>query len=325
MLNDAESVALAAHAFVYLETLDLDTLEMADLLTGKALALLTLAEQMGRAPDAADEALLASSLGYRVDATKLASSLAADDPVRLLADGRKQDLVRLAGQSEASREAAYLAMLALANSGDEAAWRALVSRRFGAEASSLAVLRTAALLDSFEANTSLGTAAMFGALESVTQSAEARPPVEAPSEAPPRDAVDAMFRAVVERIRQNLKPNPAGLVRSFETELGKRCAAAPGPLWDADSCRSWYRSYFYSGLYALGRRYLDELASPEGVRQLAEYLQGSPEGPGAQFARWYSDMSSLASGGAVTKEHYDDLSNLTWLGKPVIERTSRTL
>jgi len=318
-LPDGGSASAAAHAYVGLAVEGLDVLEMADLVRGRLLAFLALAEAQGLAPDPSDEALTAFSLGYSADAAKIAAALPPDDPVRLYVERRTDDLARVARDPAASRRIRYLALLSLASRGKTGPWQDLQEYAFAEEAQSPAVLRAAAALHSFEVNASLGSAVLYATLGALEGPGPAAPPQ--PAEEPPRDLTDAFFREIVEELRQSLHASPAQLTRRFEGDLVKACPAARGVLWDADTCRSWYRGFYYSGLYAAGRRYLDELGDPGATREFAAYLQGSPPGPGEQFARWYSDMSSVASGRPVGDAQFDDLINVTWFGSPVLERT----
>jgi hypothetical protein len=318
-LPDADSASAAAHAYVALVVEGLDTLEMADLVRGRLLAFLTLAEAQGRSPDPADEALSAFTLGYTGDAVKIAGQLAAGDPVRLYVERRTDELARLAKDRGASRRTHYLALLSLASQAKTKPWAELQEYLFADEAQSLAILRTAAAVRSFEVDASLGSALLYATIEAMERPNVASAPqaVEAPS----RDLTEALFREIADNIRQRIHASPAQLTRRFESDLEHSCPSTRSGLWDSDTCRSWYRGFFYSGLYAVGRRYLDELASVPATREFASFLQGSPPGPGEQFSRWYSDMSSVASGRPVGDAQFDDLVNVTWFGRPVLERT----
>ena len=112
---DGEMAALGARAFTLLTVQSLDTLEMADLLRARALALLALAEAEGRPPDAGMEALLAFSLGYAADAARAAGGLPADDPVRLYVTDQTAALVAAAEREGAAPLTRY--------------WRCCLSRR----------------------------------------------------------------------------------------------------------------------------------------------------------------------------------------------------
>jgi len=318
-LPDGDAASAAAHAYVGLAVEGLDMLEMADLIRGRLLAFLALAEAQGRTPDPSDEALTAFTLGYAADAAKLAGPLVPDDPVRLYVERQTDELARVARNPGTSRRVRYLALLSLASRGKATSWSDFQEYLFADEPQSLAVLRAAAALQSFEVNASLGSAILYETLEAVQGPVPATAP--RPTAEPPRNITDAVFREIAEELRERLHASPAQLTGRFEKDLGRACPAARAGLFDADTCRSWYRGFFYSGLYASGRRYLDELGSVPATREFAAYLQGSPPGPGEQFARWYSDMSSVASGRPVGEAQFDDLVTVTWFGSPVLERT----
>ena len=316
---------LGARAFTLLTVQSLDTLEMADLLRARALALLALAEAEGRPPDAGMEALLAFSLGYAADAARAAGGLPADDPVRLYVTEQTAALVAAAEREGAAPLTRYLALLSLAAKGDRRTWGAFEEKQFSAQGFSLPVLRAAAALHSFEMNASVGTATLYATLDAFPGSRPATPIPKEVSPDGPREWSDALIGQFVETVRHRLKLDQAALVRNFESGVGRACGTPTGALWDSDICRAWYRGFFYSGLYALGHSYLDELSDPGSTQQFAAYLQGSPPGPGAQFARWYADMSSVLSGQPPGQAQFDDLATLTWFGQPVVERTATTV
>ncbi|HWZ86919.1 MAG TPA: hypothetical protein VN032_12000, partial [Thermoanaerobaculia bacterium] len=322
-LPDPELAALAGRAFTQLSVMSLDTLELADLLRARALALLTLAGALGRVPDTADEALLASSLGYGPDAILIARSLPVDAPARLFVEGRRAALVATAERSGADRQTRYLALLSLASRRDTAAWSRFQEAQFGHEGFSLPVLRAAADVHSFEMDSGLGGATIYAAVEDLS----GLPSVPA-AEAEPAQPF-GLAKEVVDRfiglVRERQRIQSAGLVRQFESSLAKASAGVPGPLWDSHAIRAWHRGFFYSGMHILGRRYLDQLGTVDGTRDFAAYLQGSPEGPASQFAQWYGDLASVLSGGQVSDRHFDDLVTLTALGSASVHRMSNEL
>ena len=69
--RDPDLLTLAGHDLVLLNLQTLDRLDMADLLSGRALAALSLAEAFGSAEPVEDKALLAAVMGYGTDARRL--------------------------------------------------------------------------------------------------------------------------------------------------------------------------------------------------------------------------------------------------------------
>lgn len=314
-----------ARSYVLLSVQSLDTLEMADLLRARALALMAIAEAEGSAPEPRDEALLAGALGYAGAAKRRGENLPIDDPIRLYVTDQTAALRAAAEKPEASPLARYLALLSTAARGDAPGWNSLAKRILGGQSFSLPVLGAAIRLHSFEMNASLGTAVLYASLASV-RGVQTRNERDEASPDATSDLTETIIRAFIEHVRQQLHMDQAAVVRDFETALQTRCAAAPESApWDSETCRAWHRGFFYAGLYALGHRYLDELGTVDATKDFAAYLQGSPEGPGVQFARWYADMSSVLSGEPVGARQFEDLSKLTWFGRPVIERTARVL
>ena len=323
-LPNSELASLAAEAAVALSVQSLDTLEIADLLRARALALLALAEAAGAGPAAADEALLAASLGYWPDAARVAASLPPDDPIRIYSEARTPALVEAANREGSSRRTRYLALASLGNGRKPAAWAPFQEAQFPGEGFSLPVLKTAAALDNFEIDASLGRATIYAAFDQLGgPPKERRPALQIDEEA--AGPVAEIVASFVREIQARQKVQPAGLVREFESRLAPASAAAKGPLWDAHAVRAWHRGAFYSGLHRLGSRYLDDLASAEATREFVSYLQGSPEGTASQFARWYGDLSVSLLGGKTTDQHFDDLLALSALGAPAVRRLAEPL
>ena len=322
---DPELAALAGRAFVVLCLQGLDTLDMADLLRARALALLALAGALGAAADPSNEAILASCAGYGPDGIRIARALPEDDPVRLYVEGRTSALVEAARKNDANRRTRYLALLSLGSRRDEVAWSKFLDASFGDEGFSLPVLRAASNLGSFGVNSGLGTATIYAALMDL-EGPPKSPTVTLDPELAERFA---FAQEVVEKfvgvVRRSQKLESAGLVRQFEASLAKASSQARGPLWDAHAARAWHRGAFYSGLQLVGWYYLDQQGTVEGTREFAQYLQGSPEGPASQFAQWYGDVSAMLLGGRVTDRHFDDLITLTDLGSLSVRRLAPEL
>ena len=314
-LPNPELISLAAQAAVALSVQSLDTLEIADLVPARAMAVLALASALDK-PRPGDEALMAATLGYWPDAARLARALPEDGAVRLYAESRTTELVGLASRNAADAQTRYLALLSLGRKRDRIAWEKFQDERFRGQDFSLPVLKTAAELNSFEVDASLGNAVLYAAMAELTG-----PPKAPASSEPPRGDVSpvALFVAMMQ---DQLKARPQGLAREFESRLAPLSAASHGPLWDADATRAWHRGAFYSGLHRLGRRYLDQLAAPEATREFSQYLEGSPEGVASQFGAWYRGLSAELSGSPEYDRQFDELLTLTALGSPAVYRVA---
>ena len=223
---DGDSAALEARAFVLLSVQSLDTLEMADLLRARALALLALAEARGRQPDAADEALLAFSLDYAADAARIASVLPDEDPVRLYVTGKTPELVRAAELPGAGPIVRFLALMSLGSAGDRAAWEAFEQKQFASAGFSLPVLRAAARLRNFEMNASLGNATLYATLAALPGARAVADSASSRSNAP--EWSEKLVRQFVAAVSSELHLERAALLRNFESALARECRAPRG-------------------------------------------------------------------------------------------------
>jgi hypothetical protein len=332
---DRELVALAGHAFVQLSVQSEDRLEMADGLRGRALAFLTLSESLGAPEPIADKALLLDVMGYRPDAVRRAKALPVDDPVGLYIRDSVQRLRDFAVSSASDPRGRYLALLALASPRNGEAslrwtsarqreeWSRFLETGFAEKELTLPVLRTGLKLDSFEMNPSLAQAVLHAAfLEAADRSGKQKKaePTPSPTRAP-AGLDEQLLQSFVALVRRDRRAPEVSFLRTFESDLQSASSKCPGPFWDADSLRDYLRGYFYSGLDVLGSHFLNALSSVEGTQQFAAYLKDAPEGPAAQFSRWYGDLASIKSGEPPSERQVEDLSVLPELGAPALFQT----
>ncbi len=285
---------LASGAWVTLLVQLPDSFEMGDLIAGRALGLLALAEATSKTRFPERAALLASLLGYGGEAQALAASLPPLSPAGLFIYENDTTLENLAKKEASSPSTRYLYLLQHARvEGGASAVDDWLRMRGPADRSGIAtfalLLRTgdAAFDSAFELNSALVRAALAGV-----------------GAATPR-----------------LTP---GLVASFERSLAA-LPAPKGPLFDDAAAKAQHRAAFYSGLHGLASFTLDSLSSGPASVDLAALLAGSPAGPGAQFQRWFSHLADVKSGRTPVAGLRDDPGSLPDLGQVAVRRTARQL
>lgn len=267
----------AARGFAWLGVQTLDDLDLADPLLGKAWALLSLAQHVEPKGLAAEEALLAESLGYETGALAAAEKLPANDPVRLYVE---HETARLEGVAKAARgrRAEYLYALRLAETRKSADWYSWFSASSLGREESLATLKAALLLEDF---------------------------------GPDFEQFDAT-RALV--VSQLLPAGDAGraipaerqLLR-LETELSRRAAESAGTLLDRESFEALHRAALYSAIHGTARYYLDRLSSDEAAGQYVRSIVDPPPGIAAELVRWMTDRLALRADTRKVKAIVDDL------------------
>jgi hypothetical protein len=115
------------------------------------------------------------------------------------------------------------------------------------------------------------------------------------------------------------KPGP-GLLASFERTLAAR-GREKGRFIDDAVAAAQTRAVFYSGLFGVGRFYLDSLSSGPAAQQFIDYLKGAEPGPGADFQRWYRNLAAEKNGAIQADGLVEDLTNLPFLGQAAVRRT----
>ncbi len=325
-VRDPRLLDLASRGYVGLCLQQLDRLGIGDLLVGRALALRALSDSHASHENLREHAALAALMGYETDAMEIARKLPAADPVRLFVLGESRTLLDIVQGNTADRFGQYLGLLAAAGEGKKAwagwgkadIWSNWFERYFFDKKLSLPVLRTAVEVDAFEMNVPVSNAILHEVMLELVPSPVAQSP-ENPQRVP-ADMTEELLQAFIESVRISFAIKPEGLVGRFETALVSRGPRLDGVFWDSESFRAYFRGYFYSGLHTLGRHYADSLASGPASTEFAKYLEGSPPGPGAQFARWYADLVSIRYGNPPeAKRLVEDFSALDDLGPGVLK------
>ncbi|MFI5119097.1 MAG: hypothetical protein ACHQM4_01710 [Thermoanaerobaculia bacterium] len=284
----AELLDLASLAFVTLELRTVDSLEMGDVVGGRAFAVLALAEAASKTRFSAREALLAYAFRYAGEARRFAQDLPQADQIRPFLLRTDDELEAIAELPAASPTVRYLYALRLAPKANVADVFDWLKSHGAPDADDPAVI-TAALWarDVFNRELELNSTLMMAGW------AEAGGKKE--------------------------QPGP-GLLASFEHTLAAR-GPGKGRFFDDAVAVAQTRAVFYSGLFGVGRFYLDSLSSGPAAQQFIDYLKGAEPGPGADFRRWYGNLAAEKNGSIQTDRLVDDLTNLPFLGQAAIQRT----
>ncbi|MBI1906472.1 MAG: hypothetical protein HYS20_09605 [Rhodocyclales bacterium] len=313
----------AARALTLLSVHKLDLIEVADAVDTRAIAMLTLATRLGGHDMRHEEALLAELLGHRTHALALAQQLPPDDAVRLYVLKDDAGLERVARARAASAEARHLHLLRLSDKGDREGWK----RWYFAAVPGLPglhQLKTAVGLRAFELN-----AGFAPLLPHITLMA-----VAAQKEGPGWGVdlvgmlgLDAQrdMRKAAAALRSLLQLDKQTMYARLENDLAELGRDMDGAFMDAATLGAFYRGYFYSALYVSGKHYLNSASAAEAAEKFRASL-GQPEGGvAADLARWYANLAASMDGRADMAALQRDLTELTHLGGPPLQRTFREL
>jgi tetratricopeptide (TPR) repeat protein len=283
-----ELLDLASLAFVTLELGTVDSLEMGDVVGGRTFALLALAEAAGKTRLPAREALLAYALGYTGEARRFAKDLPQAEQIRPFFLESGDELKTFAEDAAASPVVRYLYALKhapKANVADVFDWlKAHGAPRGDDPAVISAALRAKDVFDhELQLNATL------------------------------------MMAGWAEAGGKEEQPGP-GLLASFERTLAAR-GSRKGRFLDDAVAVAQTRAVFYSGLFGIGSFYLDSLSSGPAAQQFIDYLTGAEPGPGADFQRWYHNLTAEKNGAIQADKLVEDLTNLPFLGQAAVRRT----
>lgn len=260
---DAEAAeALAWLAFASAR----DVTRRSDLITGRALAALALAEASGESC-AGTEVLLARLCGYASEARAIASALPATAPRRAWAAGDTTSLSRLADAATASVEARLLRLHGLAEHDRFAAWRESFKRDFprGAPGRRLAVA-TGLGLHRFESATRTAWANVF------------------------ETALETQRWTHVDTADVRRAFEGDDIARSFERLLARTSVRGGGPLLRDDVLQAHERAQGFTALTVYAEHLRRTLGVERGSRAFARRLGEPGDGAAGEYAQWYAHL-----------------------------------
>jgi tetratricopeptide (TPR) repeat protein len=319
-------LAAAAKALVYLSLQQIDTLESADRVPAKALALLALTRSLTALPCVEEEALLAGLMGYTQHARTAIRSLPDDNAVRLYVLRDDAALARVAEQPVAEPLAQYLYLLRLSRnafgSGNPAPFVSWVHDYLPDQTSNLSVLKAAVDMDMFSISRHVPLYLPYVSLLSVAVETSATSDIAAIS----KQLQDGTYsekslQESLATIVRVLNIKPAALVGHFEDAMAVLDSKYPGPLVDPATVKGFYVGAFYSGFYLYGIHCLDDWSSADAATAFAETLGNPTAGMAADFVHWYGNLAQSKSGRGDPEALLKDLAGISTFGAPVLTRT----
>jgi hypothetical protein len=313
-----EKLDLAGRETITLCLQSLDRMGVADQLYAKTLALLSLREAAQGRRFIDEEALLASLMGYRTDAERLAEPLPDPSWARLWTGRDTKRFQAEAELSGSSQRLRYLFLLRLAERAQIGEWATWLSKYCPDLRGGIPLARAALELNDFgpdRESAQLMLDVLFVQMTDESRAAALWSALLYSVEQQPatRDLILILRRF----IPANPGPPPS-VLSQFESALAARVRGAS--LMDSDTERAYYRCLFYSALYTLGIYELDRRGSAPDALVFAESLKNGPPGPAADFARWYGDLARTMNDTRAISGLIEDLDGLDSLGQAAIER-----
>ncbi len=272
------SVALAALSFALL-----DEMEVGDVLPGRALATLALAEKRGAALPRAT-ALLAYTMGYEGEARELASALADGDPTRSFLQKQDAALTRSAQLPGSSGWTRYLLARRLLDLGEHADWR--LGNEGLPELAGSAAIEAHSLTDV----TDLQAQGIVDALGRVRDSLDAEIRRERLDPALQEGAVEGMSLRAAGLLRSlwgATRSEP--LLAQFDRIASRAAATGRGPLYEPSLVQAYFRASLFTGFLHIERWWRSEQDTQQ-LKGFGKMLQSTGSTESVDVGRWHKEM-----------------------------------
>ncbi len=307
-------LAPAARALVGLVMQGVDRAESGDVLSAHALAYVSLARSLSgdRVSDA--DALLASLMGYREASGKLASSLASNDPVKLLVAENLAGLARVATDSASSRLAKLAYLRAVSNAGRHKDWKNAVAALHVDLRRDAELASTGLLLDDFSLSAGLPYVIERALVERLDPAASglattggARVRLASyPALAPEEDG----------------RLSPATTLPRLDARVRGLAPALRGPALDTSVFASFHRTLLHSAYLSYGLFHLEIRSDFPAAVDFARRFEGlDSTTTDGQLGAWYARLANAYATGADRMTLIDDLARYRALSGAVLERT----
>jgi len=297
---DASLARQTAQALALLAFLDLDVVEAVDAIPARALAALTVSENLATSPAVRERCVLAKAMHYDADAFQLAAQLPDTDPLRLYLGREDEKLAAAARRETSPPEVRYLYARRLDERHDMRGWLDWIGAQpQGTPSLRLSLLRTGLEFAEFETQVPLSLLLIAATLEDLK---------------PFSPAAGAMTPTRDEDGLQNPLARIESALAGLEVKPGR-------PLLDRELLEAHFRSSYYSALFSMGLHYLDSLSSIEATNEFSRSLDETPAAPAGEFRKWYLHLAKAKAGRASQAELRNDLSALTSFGEPLLDRT----
>jgi hypothetical protein len=288
--HDPELLIAGARASALLSRQVFDWIDGSDKLKAKALALWAMAEGLTQARLDREEALLADAFEFLPHAQKLTAALPTADRLRIWLAGDFERLGAVPPAETRTPEQRFFHLQGIARKRDAGLWREFSIVCLRDAGSELPVLKSGLELADFD---------LYAVL-------------------PKQMIIQVMKESLGNSPREN--ESLASVVQRFESEWPRRAVDYPGPFLGFGEADSFYRSYFYSALWAQARHYLENLHSYEAAAEFLRQLPEAPSGMAADFRRCLSDILDSRTGADNSSRLLADIGEIrTFNGYPLYQ------
>jgi tetratricopeptide (TPR) repeat protein len=284
---DARAVRNAAQGLVWLSFMTVDTLQQADPLVARALALVALEKSLSLPDTSEEEVLLASAMGYEAAALDRARQLPAANEVRAYTDRDTAQLRKACGSGPAGLSACQFLLLALEAgngelfpSGDEDSFAQDVRHLPSADSRALAALGLTVRLRAFSDGGRAGEELASRTLALVR-------------------GEDAGGRTATLSLLSPPSPpsqSAAAETRDFERAVAAAAQRMSGGPVDPVTIESWLRAMFLSGVFRSIDFLTAQYSSSAGAAEYAAGMANLAPGWATELKQWTEISSGLLGG-----------------------------
>jgi len=273
------SVALAALSFALL-----DEMEVGDVLPGRGLATLALAEKRGEALPRS-KALLAYAMGYQREARELASALPAADATRNFLEKRDGALARSAQLTGSSTWTRYLWLRRLIDLGDFGGEWELRRGRLADMEGSVAI-QSHSLSDVMD----MRAQRLFDALPRVRESLLAEIQRERLDPASPENAAGRMSLRALGLLRSLWDASRSeALLAQFDRTAARAAATGAGPFYEPSLVQAYFRASLFTGFLHV-ERWWQNSRDAEQLDRFGKMLRSTGSAESVDVARWHKEL-----------------------------------
>jgi hypothetical protein len=282
--KDAQAVRDASVALAALSFAMLDEMEVGDVLPGRAVATLALAENRAETLPRS-KALLAYAMGYQREARELASALPAGDPTRSFLEKQDEALGRSALLARSSTWTRYLWLRRVIDLGDDSGERQLRRGR-------LADMTGSAAIEGHWLHIVVDMRAqgVVDALPRVRESLlaeigrERLDPASGESAAG-RASLRALgfLRALWDSTRSE------SLLARFDRTAARAASTGEGPFYEQPLVQAYFRASLFTGFLHIESRWLKE-RDAEQLRRVGKMVRSTGSAESIDVDRWQKEL-----------------------------------
>jgi hypothetical protein len=298
-----ELLKYGTRALVLLSFQCMDYLDISDLLFANAMAYIAITKAYTGDQLYWEQSMLSYAMGYASCSEKLISSLSKRDGFSLFVLRKNKQLKELA-ENNGSKLDCYCWLIRISDERNIKKWKNVRDTFFKKNTFELPIIKTGYELYRFGPNIFLSTML---------------PNIVMYNLAYETDKPDLLKKNKIEIKNGSTEIKLSSLIRLFELNISK--FKETGPFLKPDILKTFFYSYFYSGLYRMSIHLLYSLSSAEAAGQLVNDIGEHEFELIKEFKRWYSHLVEVNRKKSNLEPLLEDIFKLKYIKGKAIEQT----